>query len=235
MPTDPRDRLIVALDFPDAAGALELVDRLGDEVHRYKIGLELFTAEGPPVVREVLSRGKGVFLDLKLHDIPNTVAGAVRSASHLGVDLLTLHVEGGPEMLRAAAAARDAAGRRLRLLGVTVLTSLTGAEFPQVYRDPDPARRVLAFARAAMEAGLDGVVASPVELPALRVALPDTFLKVIPGIRFAGAGVHDQARTATPAAALSAGATHLVVGRTITAAADRVEAARAVLVDMARA
>jgi orotidine-5'-phosphate decarboxylase len=228
-----RDRMIVALDVPTAAAAMALVDRLGDSVLWFKVGLELFTAEGPGVVRALTGRGKRVFLDLKLHDIPNTVAGAVRSVSRLGVDLLTVHAEGGPAMLRAAVSARnEAPDSALKLLGVTVLTSLDGTEYPEVYRSVDARSRVEVFARAAREAGMDGVVASALELDALVAALPGEFLKVIPGIRPAGTGAGDQARTATPAAALRAGASHLVVGRAITAAPDPPAAALEVLREM---
>ncbi len=225
--------MIVALDVPTAAAAMALVDRLGDSVLWFKVGLELFTAEGPDVVRALTGRGKRVFLDLKLHDIPNTVAGAVRSVSRLGVDLLTVHAEGGPAMLRAAVSARnEVPDSALKLLGVTVLTSLDGTEYPEVYRSVDARSRVEVFARAAREAGMDGVVASALELDALVAALPGEFLKVIPGIRPAGTGAGDQARTATPAAALRAGASHLVVGRAITAAPDPPAAALEVLREM---
>ena len=230
---EARDRMIVALDVPTAAAALALADRLGDAVLWYKVGLELFTAEGPDVVRALTGRGNRVFLDLKLHDIPNTVAGAVRSVSGLGADFLTVHAEGGPAMLRAAVSARnEAPNSALKLLGVTVLTSLDGTEYPEVYRSADARSRVEVFARAAREAGMDGVVASALELEALAAALPGEFLKVIPGIRPAGTGAGDQARTATPAAALRAGASHLVVGRAITAAPDPPAAAREVLREM---
>ncbi len=231
-----RDRLIVALDVPDAAAAAALADRLGDTVLWYKVGLELFTAEGPPVVRALGERGKRVFLDLKLHDIPNTVAGAVRSAARMGAGLLTVHAEGGSAMMRAAREARDEAGRPdLRLVAVTVLTSLDGTDYPEVYRSEMVADRVAAFARAAMEAGLDGVVASPLELGALAPIVPAGRLKVTPGIRPAGSATHDQARVATPASALAGGATHLVVGRAITKASDPAAAAAAVLREMAEA
>jgi len=227
---DARQKLIVAFDVPDLSSALELDHRLGDEIGWVKIGLELFIAEGPPVVTAFRERGRRVFLDLKLHDIPNTVAGAVRSASRLGVDLLTVHAEGGPSMMRAAAEAR--ANTRLNLLAVTVLTSLDGNEYPGVYGS-GVEDRVLAFAEAAVEAGMDGIVASPRELPKLVAFVPSDFARVIPGIRPAGASTDDQARVATPRAALIAGATHLVVGRPITQAKDPAQAARAILEEMA--
>ena len=231
-----RGRLIVALDVPDAAAALALADRLGDAVLWYKVGLELFVAEGPPMVRALIERNRRVFLDLKLHDIPNTVAGAVRSAAGLGASLLTLHAEGGSAMMRAAREARDESGRSdLELLAVTVLTSLDGTDYPEVYRSEMVRDRVIAFARAAAEVGMDGVVASPLELDALARILPPGCLKVTPGIRPAGSAAHDQARVATPAAALRGGATHLVVGRAITQAPDPAAAALAVLGEMAEA
>jgi orotidine-5'-phosphate decarboxylase len=220
------DRLIIALDVPGAEAALDLDARLGPSVRWVKVGLELFTAAGPDVVRALRARGRRVFLDLKLHDIPNTVAGAVRAAAALEVDLLTLHAEGGPDMMRAAREARDASGADMRLLAVTLLTSLSGGEYPEVYRSAIPGERVLAFASGAREAGMDGVVASPLELPLLAAGFPPGFLKVTPGIRPAGGAVQDQARVATPLAALRAGATHLVVGRPVTAAPDPASAAR---------
>jgi orotidine-5'-phosphate decarboxylase len=234
----PRERLVVALDVPGMDEALALDRRLGEEVRWVKVGLELFTAAGPAVVRELRERGRRVFLDLKLHDIPNTVAGGVRSASRLGAELLTLHAEGGPAMMRAAVEARDAesatAPPRLRLLAVTVLTSLDGSEYPSVYKAGVP-DRVIAFARAAAAAGVDGVVCSPLELPALASAVPAGFLRVTPGIRPRGEAEGDQARVADPAGALAAGASHLVVGRPITKAPDPPAAAREILRAMALA
>ena len=227
---DARQRLIVAFDVPDLSSALELDRRLGNEVGWVKIGLDLFTAEGPPVVTAFRERGRRVFLDLKLHDIPNTVAGAVKSASRLGVDLLTLHAEGGPAMMRAAVAAR--ANTRVSLLAVTVLTSLDGNEYPGMYRSAIE-DRVLTFAEAAVETGMDGIVASPRELAKLVSFVPSDFARVIPGIRPAGSSTDDQARVATPRAALIAGATHLVVGRPITQASDPAAAARSILEEMA--
>jgi len=234
-PAPVRDRLIVALDTPGEAEALALVDSLGGDLRRVKVGLELFIAAGPGIVRKLRARDLRVFLDLKLHDIPNTVAGAVRSAARHGVDLLTLHAPGGPAMMRAAAAARDASGTSLRLLAVTVLTSLDGSEFPEVYRSGDPAERVRAFAASARDAGMDGVVCSPRELSLLSTAFPDGFLRVTPGIRPAGTASQDQARVATPAEALRGGASFLVVGRAITAAPDPAAALASVLAEMAAA
>lgn len=227
-----RERLIVAYDVPGLGEALELDRRLGEATLWAKVGLQLFTAAGPQVVEELKARGRRVFLDLKLHDIPNTVAGGVASAAAHGVDLLTLHAEGGPAMMRAAAESRDEVGTGLRLLAVTVLTSLDGSEYPQVYRPGPVFDRVLAFARAAAGAGMDGVVCSPLELEDLVPELPETFLRVTPGIRPSGAALGDQARASSPAAALAGGATHLVVGRPIIRAADPAAAARGILGEM---
>jgi orotidine-5'-phosphate decarboxylase len=232
---DARDHLIVALDYPRMSPALELTRKLGDEVRWVKVGLEMFTAAGPDVLQALKQLGKSIFLDLKIHDIPNTAAGTVRAASHWGADLLTLHASGGPAMLRAAAQARDSARPDLRLLAVTVLTSLDGSEYPEIYRNSDVSRRVEVLARASVEAGMDGVVCSVHELDALAGALPDDRLRVTPGIRPAGKAAQDQARVATPAEALRRGATHLVVGRAITEADDPAAAARAVLDEMAGA
>jgi orotidine-5'-phosphate decarboxylase len=229
---DARDRVILALDVPTLDQAERLAGSCGDDLRWVKVGLELYTAEGPRAVTAFKDRGLRVFLDLKLHDIPQTVAGAVWSAASHGVELLTLHAEGGPRMMETAAQARDASGGGLRLLAVTVLTSLDGTEYPDVYRSPDTTARVLIFARAAQEAGVDGVVCSPLELESLAALGPD-FLRVTPGIRAARSAADDQARIATPAFALRAGASHLVVGRPITKAPDPAAAAAAILLEMA--
>lgn len=226
-------RLIVPLDQPDLDAALRLVDELGDEADLYKVGLELFTRVGPEVVHRLKQRGHGVFLDLKLLDIPNTVAGAVRAAAALGVDLLTVHATGGEAMLAAAAEACDG---RTRLLAVTVLTSFSSDGLGAVFARPvdDLAGEVERLALLARGAGIDGVVSSVYEVPRLRQALGPEGLLVTPGIRLAGGDAHDQARVATPEAAVRAGADHLVVGRAITAAPDRLEALRQVRASMRR-
>ena len=217
------ERLIVALDHGALAPALALADRLGDLVGFYKVGLTLYTAAGPAAVTALKERGKRVFLDLKLHDIPVQVGGAARAASAQGVDLLTLHVAGGEVMM--AAAAEAVRGTGTRLLGVTVLTSLAA---------PDPGA-IVAAARRAVAAGLDGVVAAATEAGALRTALGAGPLLVTPGIRLPGAAGDDQVRTGGPGEALRAGASHLVVGRPITGAADPRAAAREILAAMAGA
>jgi orotidine-5'-phosphate decarboxylase len=228
--------VIVALDVADAQAARGLVERLGPELRFVKVGLELFTREGPAVVQDLKALGLRVFLDLKLHDIPATVAGAVRSASALGVDLLTVHASGGRRMLEAAAAsAAEAAPGRLRVVGVTVLTSLSGAELSEAWgRDPgvDPETEVLRLATLVRETGLHGVVSSPEEARSLRLHLGEEAAIITPGIRFAGGDAHDQTRIATPASAVSAGADHLVVGRAVTGAADPAAALRRVLEDV---
>lgn len=215
--------LIVALDLPSRARALEMVDLLGGDADFYKVGLELFTREGPPIVEDLHDRGKRVFLDLKLMDIPNTVAGAVASAADLGVELLTVHAQGGPRMLEAALAR---AGSSTRLLAVTLLTSLSPDEIQTIWDRPvgSVRREVLRLARIAVGVGIHGVVASPLEAGELRTALGSDALVVTPGIRPAGTDHHDQNRVATPEAAVEAGASHLVVGRAITQAPDPREA-----------
>jgi orotidine-5'-phosphate decarboxylase len=225
--------LIIALDVPDRRRALELVDRLGDAHDYYKVGLELFTGWGPEAVTELRARGKKVFLDLKLHDIPNTVAGAVRSAGGLGADLITVHAAGGSRMMEAAArAALDSGG--VRVVAVTVLTSLDAGELESVWgrRALDPAAEALRLARQAREAGVAGVVASAHEAPVLRSALGPEALLVTPGIRLEGDDLHDQMRVATPAWAVRAGADHLVVGRAVTATSDPPAALRRIRAEM---
>jgi orotidine-5'-phosphate decarboxylase len=212
--------VIVALDMPDQTRALRLVDALGDAGTFYKVGLELYTREGPAVVRALRERGKRVFLDLKLHDIPNTVAGAVRAAAELDVELLTVHATGGEAMM--AAAAEAAARARLRLLAVTVLTSLGAAGVRAVWgRDGlELEGEVVRLATQAAAAGITGVVSSAHEVRSLRDRLgPEAYL-VTPGIRLTGGASHDQARVATPDAAVRAGADALVVGRAVVAAPD---------------
>ena len=215
--------LIVALDFASRARALEMVDRLGEAADFYKVGLELYTRSGPGVVRELSRRKKRVFLDLKLHDIPNTVSGAVRAATDLGVELLTIHVAGGCRMMEVAA---EAAEGRVALLGVTLLTSLSPSDVEDMWGRPISSLReqVVRLATLSQESGLDGVVASPQEVQALRRRLGKELLVVTPGIRLPGVDVNDQARVATPSQAAGAGASHLVLGRTVTAAADPVAA-----------
>jgi orotidine-5'-phosphate decarboxylase len=226
---DPR--LIVALDYPEGAQAIGMVERLDDLCCWYKVGLELYLAEGNAFIHELHHRGCSVFLDLKLYDIPNTVAGAVRSVCETGVEMLTVHASGGPAMLRAAAEAAAGYEHAPQLLAVTVLTSMDAEQLAAVGIGRPACTQVLRLAEIAAEAGIRGLVASPQEAAGLRQVFPAATL-VIPGIRPAGAEVGDQKRVATPAAALAAGASYLVVGRPITQASDPVAAARAILDEM---
>src|SRR5436309_11548403 len=232
---DPADRLIVALDVDTLDAARDLVERLGGLVTRFKIGSQLFTAAGPAAVEAVRKRGAEVFLDLKFHDIPNTVAGAAREAARLGVFMFNVHAAGGQAMMRAAAeaAAIGTGGRRPLVIAVTVLTSLDRAALGRELGVPSSVEgHVLHLCRLAREAGLDGCVASAGEIRAVRNNLGAGWVIVTPGVRPAGSAADDQSRTATPQAIARAGAHYLVVGRPITAAADPVDAARAILAEI---
>lgn len=228
------NRILVALDVDSRDQALSLADRLRGTVAGYKIGKQLFTAEGPAVVRDLAARGDRVFLDLKFHDIPNTVAGAVAAAVGTGAWMVNVHASGGTAMMRAAAkSARETAERlgvaRPLVIGVTVLTSLDDAALAEVGTARPVMDQVVHLARLAQQAGLDGVVASPQEIRAIRAACGSDFAIVTPGIRPAAQqGTDDQARTLTPVEAVVAGATYLVIGRPITGAADPRAAAEAI-------
>jgi orotidine-5'-phosphate decarboxylase len=228
----PAERLIVALDFPDASAALHLMDRLDGATRWFKIGLELYIAEGNALIAEVQRRGYSIFLDLKLHDIPNTVASAVRSAARLGVEMLTVHAAGGRAMLEAAAEAAMAEPGGPALLAVTVLTSMDAAELEATGIGGMTGAQVDRLAKLALEAGVPGLVSSPNEVANLRAQFGAKPLLVIPGIRPQGSEMGDQKRVATPAAAIAAGASYLVVGRPITRAEDPGAAARAILAEM---
>src|SRR5580765_3862016 len=227
-----RERLIVALDVSTAAEAQRLVQRIGGAAGIYKVGLQLFTSEGPQLVRDLVTSGRKVFLDLKLHDIPNTVGHAVKAAAELGAYMLTVHASGGAAMLQAAA---EASAKRVNLLAVTVLTSLSADDLHQVGVPDQVTDQALRMAALARSAGCQGIVSSPRELLPLRKLLGDGFMIVTPGIRPAGAETHDQQRTATPAQAIGDGASHIVVGRPITHAADPVQAAQAIIAEMEQA
>ena len=234
MDGDGRERLIVALDFPSSREALELVDRLEGSCRWFKVGMELFYSQGPgvegrAVVSTLRERGFEVFLDLKLHDIPNTVAGAVRSLEEVGASLLTVHAGGGAAMMEAARGA--VRSRTLRLLAVTVLTSMDAEQLRGVGVRDGTMEQVLRLGRLAWTSGMDGMVCSAEEVGALRGELPEALL-VVPGIRPQGAEVGDQRRVAGPGEALGRGASMLVVGRPITRAADPAAAARAILEEM---
>lgn len=229
--TDPKP-IIVALDFAAKAPVLDLVDRLDPARCRLKVGNELFTRLGPPVVRTLHKRGFEVFLDLKFHDIPNTVAAACAAAADLGLWMLNVHCTGGAAMIAAARARLDqvsGAGRPVpRLIGVTVLTSLDADDLAAVGCPGEPRERVLRLAELGRRAGLDGVVCSPQEAALVRRALGPGFLLVTPGVRPAGAAAGDQKRIMTPAQAVAAGADYLVIGRPITGAPDPAAALAAI-------
>jgi len=217
------NQIIVALDVDSRAEALSLVHRLKGQVGLFKIGSQLFTCEGPELVREIVRLGEQVFLDLKFHDIPNTVTKAVLAAAGLGVSMLTLHTGGGLKMMSAAADALKqmrSNQARPQLLGVTVLTSMADEDLAEIGVNVRVETQVGRLAKLAEEAGLDGVVASPSELRLLRGQLGRAMKIVTPGIRPAGSDVNDQSRIATPAAALQSGADYLVIGRPIIASTD---------------
>lgn len=220
---------IVALDVPAASDALGLVDQLGARCGFYKVGNELFTAAGPSIVTELRARGRDVFLDLKFHDIPNTVAGGVRAAARLGARLVTVHATGGRAMLEAAVAA---GGSSCGVLAVSVLTSATGAEIAAAWgrRDEvDVATEVLRLAEMAAVAGVHGIVCSGLEAALVRERFGDALAVLVPGVRAAGAATQDQARVVTPEEASAAGARYIVVGRMVTAAANRDAAMQSIL------
>ncbi len=229
----PSDRLIVALDVPSSGAALSLVDRLEGRARWFKVGLELFLSAGPSIVTTLRNRGFYVFVDLKLHDIPNTVAGAVRSLSDSGASLLTVHAAGGRPMLLAAAEAATRTADGPELLAVTVLTSMDAQQLSQIGIPDTPVTQVLRLAKLAHGAGISGMVCSPQECPQLRAYLGPYRLLVVPGIRPLGAAIGDQSRTATPARALDDGASMLVVGRPITLSVDPAAAVDAILHEMA--
>jgi orotidine-5'-phosphate decarboxylase len=230
--TSARERLIVALDVSSAIEARELVTSLGDVVSIYKIGKQLFTAEGPAIVRELVQARRQVFLDLKFHDIPNTVAAAVREAARLGVTMLTVHASGGSKMLRAAAEAAADAETPPLVLGVTVLTSLKDQDMGELGISGRVLDQVLRLAALARDAGCGGIVASAHEAREVRRELGAGFAIVTPGVRPAGEAAGDQARVVTPSQAIAAGATHIVVGRPITEAKDPARAARQILQEL---
>lgn len=231
-------RLIVALDVNDMNKVCEIVEALGERVVFYKVGMELYYSVGVTVINYLKRMGKEIFLDLKLHDIPNTVAQGAGILTRLGASMLTLHTGGGPAMMRAAAMAvaekaAELGVPRPKLIGVTVLTSINESEWTALGHKTPVADHVVHLAKLAQRAGLDGVVASPREAALIRRACGDNFLVVTPGIRPVGVTQDDQSRIATPSAALAAGATHLVIGRPITAAPNIAEAACQVIREMA--
>ena len=230
-----REKLIVALDFPTAEAALALADRLGEQCQWFKVGLELYVAAGPAIVEKLVSRGHSVFLDLKLHDIPNTVASAVRASGSLGVGMLTVHASGGPVMLTAARESASVLAAPPELLAVTVLTSMDHEQLKATGAIGTPQEQVARLARIGVDAGYRGFVCSPLEVAALRALTGPSGVLVTPGIRPSSAELGDQMRVATPTQALSEGASYLVVGRPITQAADPSLAAEAILLEIAEA
>ncbi len=231
-PADPRDRLIVALDVPSADMAMDLVDQLQGTCRWFKVGMELYYAAGNAIIDRLVARGFNVFLDLKLHDIPNTVAGAVRSVAGTGASLLTIHAGGGEQMMRAAAQAATCPNAP-ELLAVTVLTSMDAAELASVGVPNPPSEQVLRLARLAKVSGVTGLVCSPEEVAAVRQAMGASARLVVPGIRPAGhTATDDQRRVATPAETIARGASMLVVGRPITQAPDPAQAAAAILAEI---
>jgi orotidine-5'-phosphate decarboxylase len=229
-----RNPIIAALDVPSEEAALRLAEKIAPAVDAFKIGSELFTAAGPDIVRKIRAKGSGVFLDLKFHDIPNTVARAVAAAVRLDVQMLTVHAGGGPAMLRAAEAAAQETARTLGqdaplVLGVTVLTSMDGSELSAIGMAANVGHQVARLARVAIEAGLRGLVCSPLEIGDLREMVPSEIQLVTPGIRTGAEASDDQRRTLSPREALEAGANWLVIGRPIYAARDPLAAAEGIL------
>ena len=229
-----KKNIIVALDFPSAAQAKACVADLGDSIEWYKVGMELFYAAGPEMLQYLKAAQKKVFLDLKLQDIPNTVAHACAVLTELGADIMNVHAVGGRKMMAEAVQAVHAKAKELnitapKLIAVTILTSMNAEQFGELNYKNTIAEQVVSLAKLAKEAGMDGVVASPMEAAAIRKACGEDFLIVTPGVRPAGAAMNDQSRVATPAGAIQNGATHLVIGRPITQAENRRGAAVQIL------
>jgi orotidine-5'-phosphate decarboxylase len=232
----PIDRIFCAVDTPVLDDAVMLAELLAGEVGAIKLGKEFFTAHGPDGVRRIADCGHKIFLDLKYHDIPNTVAGAIRAASRLRCTVLTVHASGGPAMLEAARdAAAEAGPKRPKVVAVTVLTSLDDGDLAAVGQQGPAAQQVLRLARLAETSGLDGVVCSPHEVAMLRGELGDEFALVVPGVRPDWAGADDQKRIMTPGEAVAAGADHLVIGRPITKSDDPVGAAQRIAEEISNA
>ncbi|MBX3734608.1 MAG: orotidine-5'-phosphate decarboxylase [Verrucomicrobiae bacterium] len=232
-----RNPIIAALDLPDAVSALAMARAVAPHVGAFKVGKELFVAAGPGIIRELRATGAAVFLDLKFHDIPNTVARAIAAATRLDVQMLTVHCSGGRAMMAAAEEAAQQTARAMGrpaplILGVTVLTSLDAAALADLGLEPDPAVQVRRLAQLAVAAGLRGLVCSPLELPMLRTCVPPDLQLVTPGIRSASDPADDQSRTLSAPDALAAGARWLVVGRPILAAPDPAAAARRLLASL---
>ena len=228
--TEVTEKIIVALDVATAEEAHQLVKRLGCHVPRFKVGLQLYTATGPAIVREIIATGAKVFLDLKLHDIPNTVAGAVTSAVSLDVDMLTIHLSGGEQMIRSAV---DASKGQVTILGVTVLTSQNDETLGSIGINENVSDQARRLALMGVSCGVGGLVTSPKEAKMLRSLVPTEIKIVTPGIRPAGTAAGDQKRITTPRAAIEAGADYLVIGRPITADPDPVAAVQRIVDELA--
>ncbi len=231
--SDTEPRIIVALDYPSEEAAWRLIEQLDADMCRLKIGKEMFTRLGPDFVRRVIGRGFDVFLDLKYHDIPNTVAAACEAAADLGVWMMNVHASGGRRMMESAMERLARHASRPRLIAVTILTSLSQEELTEIGFPGTPEENVLRLAALAHDSGLDGVVCSPREAAPLRQRLGGDFLLVTPGVRPASASLDDQTRVMTPADAISAGSSYLVVGRPITAAPDPLAALQAINAEIA--
>jgi len=224
--------IYVALDTPALDAASAMATRVAPYVGGLKVGLEFVSANGPEGVRMIVKSGRPVFLDVKLHDIPNTVAGAMKALAPLGAAIINVHASGGPAMMRAAAEAAASVQPRPKVIAVTVLTSLEAADLASMGISGSPLEQVVRLAKLTKESGVDGVVCSPLEIEAVRAACGPDFLIVTPGVRPAGGSLDDQRRVMTPKRALASGADLLVIGRPITGAADPAEAARAIAADL---
>lgn len=229
MTTIEEPRIIIALDFKDEASTLALVEQLEPALCRLKVGKELFVRCGPTLVKKLIDKGFDVFLDLKFHDIPNTVAAACQAAADMGVWMVNVHASGGRKMMQYARQAIDKCEHQPLLIGVTILTSLSRQDIAEVGLDIEPAEQVQRLASLAQDSGLDGVVCSPLEVAMLKQSLGQDFYLVTPGVRPAGSAIGDQQRIMTPLQALNAGSDYLVIGRPVTAAADPVTALKAII------
>lgn len=223
--------VVIALDFKDKASTLNLVNQLQPDLCRLKVGKELFVRCGPDLVKELIDKGFDVFLDLKFHDIPNTVAAACQAAAELGVWMVNVHASGGRKMMQAAREAITASSHQPLLIGVTVLTSLSREDIAETGLDIEPQQQVLRLAKLAKDSGLDGVVCSPLEAALLKQQVAQDFCLVTPGVRPAGSDIGDQQRIMTPAKALQAGSDYLVIGRPITASSDPLKSLQAIIAE----
>ncbi len=224
-------KIIIALDYKDEASTMALVDQLEPSLCRLKVGKELFVHCGPSLVEKLIHKGFDVFLDLKFHDIPNTVAAACQAATDMGVWMVNVHASGGRNMMMAAREAIEQSAHKPLLIGVTILTSLSRSDIAEIGLDIQPAEQVLRLAKLAKESGLDGVVCSPLEVQTLKQEFSKDFILVTPGVRPVGSDTGDQQRIMTPAQALSAGSDYLVIGRPITAADNPVQTLKSIIIE----